>query len=87
MSTSSDGNGRCRIEVVDSGSGVPEEDLDRLFDRFWRGNSDEPGTGLGLAIVAHLVSQSGGTVTASNIPGGGLSVVVMLAAASSDVAS
>ena len=87
VSTSSDGNGRCRIEVVDSGSGVPEEDLDRLFDRFWRGNSDEPGTGLGLAIVAHLVSQSGGTVTASNIPGGGLSVVVMLAAASSDVAS
>jgi len=84
VSTSSDHNGRCRVEVVDSGSGVPEEDLGRLFDRFWRGNSDEPGTGLGLAIVAHLVSQSGGTVSAANVSGGGLSVTVTLASHSSN---
>jgi two-component system OmpR family sensor kinase len=85
VSTSSDHRGRCRIEVVDSGPGVSEEDLDRLFDRFWRGDSDQPGTGLGLAIVAHLANRSGGTVTAANVPGGGLSVVVTLASHEHDV--
>lgn len=70
--------GRCIVEVTDSGPGVPDEDLDRLFDRFWRGDSDEPGTGLGLAIVAHLVKQSCGTTTATNLPGGGLCIRVSL---------
>jgi len=74
-----DSGGGCRIEVADSGPGVPQEDLDRLFDRFWRGDSEEPGTGLGLAIVSHLVAHSGGTINAANVPGGGLSVVVNLA--------
>jgi signal transduction histidine kinase len=82
VSTSSIHDGRCRIEVLDSGPGVSEEDLDRVFDRFWRGDSDQPGTGLGLAIVAHLANRSGGTVTAANVPGGGLSVMVTLASSS-----
>jgi two-component system OmpR family sensor kinase len=56
-----------------------EQILDRLFDRFWRGDSDQPGTGLDLAIVAHLANRSGGTVAAANAPGGGLSIVVILA--------
>jgi signal transduction histidine kinase len=80
VSTSPDDKGRCRIEVADSGPGVADEDLDRIFDRFWRGDSDQPGTGLGLAIVAHLTNRSGGTITATNAPGGGLSVIVILAA-------
>ena len=83
VSAFTDGRGQCRIEVADSGAGVSDADLDRLFDRFWRGNSDEPGTGLGLAIVAHLVVQSGGTITAANVPEGGLSVVVTLASSES----
>ncbi|MEN8238704.1 MAG: ATP-binding protein [Actinomycetota bacterium] len=82
---STDDRGRCRIEVADSGPGVPVDHLDRIFDRFWRGDSDEPGTGLGLAICAHLVRQSGGTITATNVDGGGLSVVVTLASSSVDV--
>ena len=76
ISASVDNVGGCRIEVADSGPGVPDKDLSRLFDRFWRGTSEEQGTGLGLAIVAHLVGQSGGTVTATSVKGGGLSVAV-----------
>jgi signal transduction histidine kinase len=79
ISASAESRGGCRIEVADSGPGVPDEDLDRLFDRFWRGDSEEPGTGLGLAIVSHLVSHSGGTISATNVPGGGLAVVIHLA--------
>ena len=86
MSVSMDPRGQCRIAVVDSGPGVPGEDLEKIFDRFWRGDTDEPGTGLGLAIVAHLVSQSGGSISATNVPKGGLSIMVTLAASPSDPA-
>jgi signal transduction histidine kinase len=85
VSASSVEGGRCRVEIVDSGPGVAEEDLDRLFDRFWRGDSDQQGTGLGLAIVAHLVTRSGGTITAENVPGGGLSLVVTLTTGGHDI--
>ena len=78
VSASRGEHGRCIVEVADSGPGVPDEDVDRLFDRFWRGDSDEPGTGLGLAIVAHVVNLSGGSTTATNLPGGGLCIQVSL---------
>ncbi len=71
-------DGSCLISVADTGPGVPDEDIERLFDRFWRGTSDQPGTGLGLAIVDHLVTRAGGTVSASETPGGGLTVTVCL---------
>ncbi len=44
--------------------------------RFWRGDISRPGTGLGLAIVDTLATASGGRVTLSDTPGGGLTVVV-----------
>jgi signal transduction histidine kinase len=68
----------CLVAVADNGPGIPAENLPRLFDRFWRGDSDQPGTGLGLAIVAHLVSRAGGSISASETPGGGLTVTVRL---------
>lgn len=71
-------DGSCVVEVADTGPGVTDEELMRIFDRFWRGGSDEPGTGLGLAIVSHLVARSGGTVAASRAAGGGLSVRIRL---------
>jgi len=80
VSVSVDERGRCQVGVADSGPGVAEEDVDRLFDRFWRGDADTAGTGLGLAIVAHLVSMSGGSIEAKNLPEGGLSIIVTLAA-------
>jgi signal transduction histidine kinase len=84
VAVSAASNGLCVVEVTDTGPGVPDADLPRIFDRFWRGGSGQPGTGLGLAIVSHLVMRSGGTVSAAPAPGGGLAVRVSLLTAAAD---
>ena len=60
------------LSVADNGRGVPEAELQRLFERFFRGDRARTthGTGLGLAIVKHLVTQAGGEVEARRGPGG-----------------
>ena len=69
---------RIRLTVADSGPGIPDSDLARVFERFFRVDKsrsraarDPGGTGLGLAIVKHLIEIHGGRVTAANRPGGG----------------
>jgi K+-sensing histidine kinase KdpD len=67
-------NDEVRIEVRDRGVGIPSEDLERVFDRFYRGrNSDRHkfGTGMGLAITRGLVAAQRGRVTAEHGSGGG----------------
>jgi two-component system phosphate regulon sensor histidine kinase PhoR len=73
-------DGSCRIEVIDSGPGLPHGDLTRVFERFYRVDKSRsrPGTGLGLAIVKHLVELHGGTVVAANRPEGGAVFTVTL---------
>jgi two-component system phosphate regulon sensor histidine kinase PhoR len=65
------------LEVADDGRGVEEEDLPRLFERFYRSDRARAsrGTGLGLAIVKHVVVSGGGHVEASGGPGRGLRIV------------
>ncbi len=68
------------IEVVDRGPGIPEQDLKRVFDKFYRIPVPEGagGTGLGLSICKGIVEAHGGAIRAENRPGGGLRVVVTL---------
>jgi len=61
--------------VSDEGPGLGEEELEHVFDRFWRAESGETqsvgGTGLGLAIAKSLVELHGGAITANSVPGEG----------------
>jgi signal transduction histidine kinase len=58
------------VTVSDEGSGIPEESMNRVFTRFWRG-SKRGGTGLGLYIVKGIVEAHGGTITVGRAPLGG----------------
>ncbi len=76
-------NGReCRIEVEDTGIGIPAEDLPRVFERFYRvdkGRSRESGgTGLGLSIVKHVAEAHGGSVQVESRPGTGSRFTLIL---------
>ncbi|HEX5944879.1 MAG TPA: HAMP domain-containing sensor histidine kinase [Acidimicrobiales bacterium] len=51
------------ILVTDHGPGVPSEEQDRVFERFWRGRPDTPGTGLGLPIARQIAAAHGGSLT------------------------
>jgi two-component system sensor histidine kinase MprB len=61
------------LTVRDHGTGIAEEDLPYVFDRFFRGANSRArqGSGLGLAIVRQVALQHGGSVSAANAPGGG----------------
>ena len=57
-------NDRCWLEVEDDGPGLPQADLPRAFERFWRASALPGGCGLGLAIVAEIALRHGGSATA-----------------------
>ncbi|MEW6079633.1 MAG: ATP-binding protein [Thermodesulfobacteriota bacterium] len=65
--------GRLVFFVEDTGKGIPAEDLNHLFEQFYRasGQDDKSGVGLGLAIVKELVTAHGGEVSADSVVGGG----------------
>jgi two-component system, OmpR family, phosphate regulon sensor histidine kinase PhoR len=75
-------DGRMTMSVSDEGPGIPEEDLSRVFERFYRVDKsrarDPGGTGLGLAIVKHLVELHGGAVRVENREGGGAKFTIAL---------
>ena len=70
------------LSVSDTGIGIPKEEQDAVFGRFFRGNEATreviPGTGLGLAIVQAIVEHHGGTLTLHSEPGRGTTVRVRL---------
>ncbi len=76
---------RVRIEVADTGIGIPERDRARVFERFYRVDKarsrDLGGTGLGLAIVKHLVQAMDGDVFLASREGEGTTFTVVLPAA------
>ena len=84
-------NSDVTISVADSGPGVPDTELSKIFDAFYRLDASRAretgGVGLGLAIVRTCVESSGGIVTARNCQPSGLEVVMTLRAPDDDLAS
>jgi PAS domain S-box-containing protein len=70
-------SGFVRLDVEDSGPGIPDAIRSRIFEPFFTTKS-ERGTGLGLSVVYGLVKNYGGAVTAGNAPGGGARFTVRL---------
>jgi len=72
------------LAVEDTGPGIPNDALGRIFERFYRVDAarsrEIPGTGLGLSIVRHIVELHGGRVEAANRPERGASFTVRLPA-------
>jgi len=73
-----------RLEVVDHGPGVPDEQKELIFEPFERAGDRHPGVGLGLAVARGFAEAMGGRIGAFDTPGGGLTVRVTLPVASED---
>jgi signal transduction histidine kinase len=76
---------QIEVAVQDSGPGLPAEDLERIFERFYRTDAARQredgspvGSGLGLAIARSIVQAHGGQVSAESITGNGLRVIISL---------
>jgi signal transduction histidine kinase len=75
-------DGRAVARIQDSGPGIPEADLERVFEPFFRleasRNRTTGGAGLGLSIARHAVRAHGGDLTLANAPEGGLVATLSL---------
>jgi two-component system sensor histidine kinase KdpD len=69
------------LEVVDHGPGVPDEQKERIFEPFERAGDRHPGVGLGLTVARGFAEAMGGRISATDTPGGGLTIRVVLPAA------
>jgi PAS domain S-box-containing protein len=74
-------DGRVRLDVSDTGSGIPPEVLPHIFDPFFSTKAHAEGTGLGLAISQRTVAAMGGQITVRTAPGAGTTMTVLLPAA------
>ena len=68
------------LVVVDSGPGIPADELPHVFDRLWRGSAAKQvaGSGIGLAVAREIVVAHGGTIEAVSPDGAGTTVTIRL---------
>lgn len=67
------------LHVIDHGIGIPEQERDRIFERYYRvQNAQVPGAGLGLTLAAHVVQAHGGTIAVTSHPGVGSTFSIRL---------
>lgn len=66
----------CVVSVTDDGPGVPDSEFERIFEPFYRLDTNRPGSGIGLAITARVLNQLGGSARAQRAGEGGLKVTL-----------
>ena len=75
-------DGICEISISDQGIGIPEKDLERIFERFYRVDAARSritgGTGLGLSIVKHVITNHGGDISVWSVEGAGSTFTIRL---------
>ncbi|MBA3534685.1 MAG: sensor histidine kinase, partial [Ardenticatenales bacterium] len=85
------GGDKVRLEVADSGSGIPPEDLPHIWERLYRGDksrAQDGSSGLGLAIARSLVEAQGGSISVTSQPGqGSIFTITMPARVASESSS
>jgi signal transduction histidine kinase len=72
----------ARIDIVDTGTGIPSEALPHIFERFYRADpardKSVEGVGLGLSLVKWIIQEHGGSIEAASIPGDGARFTIFL---------
>ncbi|RKH79965.1 response regulator, partial [Corallococcus sp. AB032C] len=76
--TRTDASGHARVEVEDTGGGIPPDVLPRIFDPFFTTKGSDEGTGLGLAICQQIVRMHGGDLSVHSVPGQGATFTLLL---------
>src|SRR3990170_8416166 len=66
----------CRISIKDTGKGIPQDDIDKIFDPFY--TTPEKGVGLGLPLSKKIIEGHGGKITVSSVLNEGTTVTVTL---------
>jgi two-component system NtrC family sensor kinase len=79
--------GRARVQVVDTGPGIPPKVLAKIFDPFFTTKSDGRGTGLGLSICKDIIEHHGGRIEVASTVGRGTTFTVLLPAESKSAAA
>jgi signal transduction histidine kinase len=75
-------NGNGKVKIADTGTGIPSEHLDKIFDRFYKLGDDQSaseysGSGLGLSIAKGLIEAQKGKITINSTPGKGTLVTLI----------
>jgi signal transduction histidine kinase len=75
-------NGSVKLEVVDQGIGIPQQEQQKIFEKFYRVGDplvhNTKGSGLGLSLVRHIVTAHGGEVAVDSAPGQGSKFTIVL---------
>ncbi|MFP4225240.1 MAG: PAS domain S-box protein, partial [Desulfobacterales bacterium] len=71
-------NGQVRIDITDTGSGIKEENLDKIFDSFFTTKASVKGVGLGLSVCYGFIKEHGGDIRVESTPGSGTTFTITL---------